>query len=49
VKDASQYPNLITELITLGCSAPDRRNMYGEKLLRVWSPAERAAADPSMR
>jgi len=37
LKDVSQYPNLIAELLKLGYSEEDIRNVCGENVLRIWS------------
>ncbi len=43
LKDVSQYPNLIYELLKLGYSDTDIRKICGENLLRVWSEVETIA------
>ncbi len=44
LKDVSQYPNLIAELMRRGYRDGDLRKICGENLLRVWSEVERIAA-----
>jgi membrane dipeptidase len=44
LKDASQYPNLVAELLRRGHSEEDVRLILGENLLRVWERAEEVAA-----
>lgn len=44
LKDVSQYPNLIAELMRRGYRGDDLRKICGENLLRVWSEVERIAA-----
>ncbi len=44
LKDVSQYPNLIAELMRRGYRDEDLRKICGENLLRVWSEVERIAA-----
>lgn len=44
LKDVSQYPNLIAELMRRGYRNEDLRKICGENLLRVWSEVERRAA-----
>ena len=43
LKDVSQYPNLIRELLESGYSEEDIRRICGGNLLRVWSEVERIA------
>ena len=43
LKDVSQYPNLIFELLKRGYSETDIRKVCGENLLRVWSTIEQHA------
>lgn len=43
LKDVSQYPNLIYELLRIGYSEPDIKNICGENLLRVWSNVEKVS------
>jgi membrane dipeptidase len=43
LKDVSQYPNLIAELMRRGYSDEALRKICGENLLRVWSAAELCA------
>ncbi|MEO8168387.1 MAG: dipeptidase [bacterium] len=43
LKDVSQYPNLIYELLKIGYSEPDIKKICGENLLRVWSNVEKTA------
>jgi membrane dipeptidase len=44
LKDVSQYPNLIAELLRRGYRDEELRKVCGENLLRVWSAVERCAA-----
>jgi membrane dipeptidase len=44
MKDVSQYPNLIAELLRRGYREEDIRKICGENLLRVWGAVERVAA-----
>jgi membrane dipeptidase len=44
LKDVSQYPNLVAELLRRGHSEGDVRLILGENLLRVWERAEQLAA-----
>jgi membrane dipeptidase len=44
MKDVSQYPNLLAELLRRGYREDDIRKICGENLLRVWSAVERVAA-----
>lgn len=44
LKDVSQYPTLIAELMRRGYRDDDLRKISGENLLRVWSAVERIAA-----
>ncbi len=46
LKDASDYPNLIYELLVRGYSEEEIAKICGENLLRVWSQVERIAAEP---
>ncbi|HEY6953217.1 MAG TPA: dipeptidase [Bacteroidota bacterium] len=43
LKDVSQYPNLICELLKAGYSENDIRKICGENLMRVWSKVEATA------
>ena len=45
LKDVSQYPNLIRELLARGYTEPDIAKVMGENLLRVWSAVERVAQE----
>ncbi len=45
LKDVSQYPNLIHELLKLGYSETDIRKVCGENLFRVWSTIEQRARE----
>lgn len=45
LKDVSDYPNLIYELLARGYSEDDLAKLCGENLLRVWSEVERVAAE----
>lgn len=45
LKDVSDYPNLIHELLVRGYSEEDIAKICGENLLRVWSEVERIAAE----
>ncbi len=45
LKDVSQYPNLIRELLARGYSEQDAAKIMGGNLLRVWSAVERLAQD----
>ena len=45
LKDVSQYPNLIYELLKRGYSETDIRKVCGENLLRVWSTIEQRARE----
>ncbi|HCA80602.1 MAG TPA: peptidase M19 [Bacteroidetes bacterium] len=45
LKDVSQYPNVIYELLKLGYSETDIRKVCGENLLRVWSTIEQRARE----
>jgi membrane dipeptidase len=44
LKDVSQYPNLVAELLRRGLSEETIRKILGENLLRVWEAVERVAA-----
>lgn len=44
LKDVSDYPNLVAELLRRGWSEEDLRKLLGENLLRVWEEVERFAA-----
>ncbi len=44
LKNVSQYPNLIAELMRRGYRDEDLRKICGENVLRVWSDVERVAA-----
>jgi membrane dipeptidase len=44
LKDVSEYPNLIYELLQRGHSHEDIRKILGENLLRVWGQVEAFAA-----
>lgn len=46
LRDVSQYPNLIRELLARGYTEEDLRRICGENLLRVWSEVERLAERP---
>jgi membrane dipeptidase len=41
LKDVSQYPNLIVELLKLGYSEEDIRKVFGENILRVWDDIQK--------
>jgi membrane dipeptidase len=43
LKDVSQYPNLICELLKAGYSETDIKKICGENLMRVWSQVEATA------
>jgi membrane dipeptidase len=43
LKDVSQYPNLLAELLRRGYSDDDLRKIFGANLLRVWSNVEEIA------
>ncbi|MEZ5332474.1 MAG: dipeptidase [Thermoanaerobaculia bacterium] len=45
LKDVSQYPNLIAELLRRGHSEDDLRLILGENLLRVWERVDQVAAE----
>lgn len=45
LKDVSQYPNLIEELLKRGYSDKDIQKICGGNLLRVWSEIERRAKE----
>lgn len=45
LKDVSQYPNLVYELLRRGYSEDDVRKILGENLLRVWTRVEQVAAE----
>jgi membrane dipeptidase len=45
LKDVSDYPNLVYELLKRGYSDEDIRKVLGENLMRVWAEVERVAAD----
>lgn len=45
LKDVSQYPNLIYELLKKGYSEKDIQKICGANLLRVWSKVERTAKE----
>ena len=45
LKDVSDFPNLVYELLKRGYSEADVRKILGENLLRVWSEVERVAAE----
>ena len=45
LKDVSQYPNLIYELLKRGYSDKDIQKICGGNLLRVWSQVERRATE----
>lgn len=45
LKDVSQYPNLIYELLKRGYSEPDIKKICGENLLRVWNNVEQRAKE----
>lgn len=45
LKDVSQYPNVIYELLKRGYSETDIRKVCGENLLRVWSTIEQRARE----
>jgi len=42
LKDVSQYPNLIAELLKLGYSEEDVRKVCGENILRVWGEVQKS-------
>lgn len=44
LKDVSQYPNLIAELLEAGYSEEDIEKILGGNLLRVWEEVEQVAA-----
>ena len=44
LKDVSQYPNLIAELLKLGYSEEDIRKVCGENTLRVWEEVDRCSS-----
>ena len=46
LRDVSQYPNLVRELLARGYNEEDLRKICGENLLRVWSEVERLAERP---
>jgi membrane dipeptidase len=43
LKDVSQYPNIVRELLRRGYASDDIRKICGENLLRVWSQVEQVA------
>ena len=45
LQDASEYPNLVYELLRRGYTDEDVRKILGENALRVWAEAERAAGN----
>ncbi len=45
LKDVSQYPNLIYELLKLGYSDSDIQKICGGNLLRVWGQVEKVARE----
>jgi membrane dipeptidase len=45
LKDVSQYPNLVYELLKRGYSEKDIQKILGGNLLRVWSKVEQTARD----
>jgi membrane dipeptidase len=45
LKDVSQYPNLIHELLKSGYSEEDIEKICSGNLLRVWSEVERVARE----
>ncbi len=45
LKDVSQYPNLIYEMLRRGYSEEEIEKVCGGNLLRVWSEVERVAAE----
>lgn len=45
LKDVSQYPNLISALMTKGYSDEDIAKILGGNLLRVWEQVERVASE----
>jgi len=48
LRDVSQYPNLIRELLVRGYTEEDLRKICGENLLRVWAEVEqRAEREPA--
>ncbi len=47
LKDASEYPNLIHELLKRGYSDADIAKICGENLLRVWTEVEQVARESS--
>jgi len=49
LKDVSQYPNLLAELLKLGYSDEDIRKVCSGNILRVWSAVEKAARQPGER
>jgi membrane dipeptidase len=49
LKDVSQYPNLLAELLRRGYSDDDVRKICGANLLRVWSKVEEIARAGGVR
>jgi membrane dipeptidase len=45
LKDVSQYPNIIYELLKRGYTEKDIQKICGSNLLRVWSEVERTAKE----
>ena len=45
LKDVSQYPNIIYELLKRGYSEKDIQKICGGNLLRVWSEVEHTAKE----
>ena len=45
LKDVSDYPNLVYELLKRGYSEEDIRNICGENLLRVWTTVDQIARE----
>ena len=45
LKDVSQYPNLIYELLKAGYSDNDIKKICSENILRVWSEVESTAKE----
>ena len=45
LKDVSQFPNILAEMLRRGYSREDIAKVCGENLLRVWADVERVAAE----
>jgi membrane dipeptidase len=43
LEDVSRYPNLVYELLKMGRTEPEIRQICGENFLRVWATVERTA------